>query len=185
MPVREQISTDFLRFLKAKTVSRLSMIAGTVMLFGGLLLIGIDYNLGASDPLRNIALLSVQSFEQIIGFPLPVNGFALNSISAVGVATSISGFDLLAVSLGLSVHSRSALWVGTIIFTLATFFDFTLFLLMGLLGAPVSLPGTIVNLLMAYTLVKDRKLFTEESRQSSSRKYIRERATQRSSTLII
>jgi hypothetical protein len=53
-----------------------------------------------------------------------------------------------------------ALWVAVIIFALATFFDFTLFLLQGIIGAPASLPGTFINGVIVYVLIEDRKWFT-------------------------
>jgi lysylphosphatidylglycerol synthetase-like protein (DUF2156 family) len=149
-----------MKFRRAKVVSLLSMIAGSVMFVGGLLLIFLDLSSAASDALRNIALLTVQTFEQAIGFPLPMYELASSSLSAIGIATWIVGFDLLMVSFGLLVRSRAARWIAIVIFTLATFFDFTLFLLQGLLGAPASLPGTLINGSMVYILVKDQEWFT-------------------------
>jgi lysylphosphatidylglycerol synthetase-like protein (DUF2156 family) len=162
MLVRNEIKVDLLKFLRAKVVSLVSMIAGSAMLVEGLLLIFVDLTVTESDTLRNVALSSVQTLEQVIGFPLPLYGFANNSLSAIGTATGIVGFDLLMVSLGLWVRSKMALWIATIIFALATFFDFALFLLQGLIGAPASLPGTFINGLIVYALMKDRKWFTGE-----------------------
>jgi len=159
-----QIKLDLQKFIRVRIVSLLSIIAGFVMFVGGLLLVYVDLNVAESDALRNTALSSVQTFEQIIGFPLPMYEFANNSISAIGIATCIVGVDLLILSLGLMVRSMIAKWIATIIFTLATFFDFALFLLQGLLGAPAALPGTIINGLIVYVLLKDRKWFTEESK---------------------
>jgi lysylphosphatidylglycerol synthetase-like protein (DUF2156 family) len=162
MLLRNQIKLGLLKFLRVKVVSLLSMIVGSAMLGGGLLLIFVDLTVAESDALRNIALSSVQTFEQGFGFPLPLYEFADNSISAIGIATWIVGFDLLMVSLGLLVRSKMALWIATIIFALATFFDFALFLLQGIMGAPLSVPGTLINGLMVYVLIKDRKWFTRE-----------------------
>lgn len=159
---RAQIQSLLSKFLKAKVVSRLSMIAGGVMLIGGLLLIFIDSATAESDSFRNIALSAVQTVEQVFGFPLPSYGFANNSISAIGIVALIVGVDLLMISLGLSVRSKIARWIAAIIFSLATFFDFSLFLLQGLLGAPAALPGTLINGLMVYILLKDRKWFVGE-----------------------
>lgn len=160
---RFQIRLDLRKFLRVKVVSLISIVAGSVMLIGGLLLIFVDLFVAESDALRNIALSSVQTFEQIIGFPLPVYGFTNNSMSAIGIATVVVGFDLLMVSIGLSVRSKMARWIAIIVFALATFFDFALFLLQGLVGAPASLPGTLINGLMVYALMKDRNWFTRES----------------------
>jgi lysylphosphatidylglycerol synthetase-like protein (DUF2156 family) len=145
---------------RAKGISLLSVIAGSLMLFEGFLLIFIDATVAESSILRNVALSFAQTFEQVIGFPLPVLGFAHNSLSAIGIAACIVGFDLLMVSIGLLVQSKMALWVATVIFALATFFDFTLFLLQGIMGAPASMPGTFINGLIVYVLIEDRKWFT-------------------------
>jgi lysylphosphatidylglycerol synthetase-like protein (DUF2156 family) len=138
------------------------MIAGSVMLIGGFLLILVGFTVAESCTLRNIALSAIQTFEQVIGFPLPLYEFANNSLPAIGIATCIIGFDLLMVSFGLLVRSKMARWIAIVIFALATFFDFSLFLLQGVLGAPASLPGSFINGLMVYVLMKDQKWFTGE-----------------------
>jgi lysylphosphatidylglycerol synthetase-like protein (DUF2156 family) len=162
MLISNQIRLGLQKFLRARVVSLLSTIAGSVMLVGGVLLIFVDLTVAESDAIRNVALSYVQTFEQVIGFPLPSYGFANNSLSAIGIATCIVGFDLLMVSLGLLVRSKMARWIAIVIFALATFFDFALFLLQGIMGAPASLPGTFINGLMVYVLLKDQKWFTRE-----------------------
>jgi lysylphosphatidylglycerol synthetase-like protein (DUF2156 family) len=160
--VGNQIKLGLLKSLRARVVSLLSMIAGSVMLVGGFLLILVDFTVAESGTLRNIALSAIQTFEQVIGFPLPLYEFANNSLSAIGIATCIIGFDLLMVSFGLLVQSKMARWIAIVIFALAAFFDFSLFLLQGVLGAPVSLPGSFINGLIVYILMKDQKWFTKE-----------------------
>jgi lysylphosphatidylglycerol synthetase-like protein (DUF2156 family) len=157
---RNKVKLGIFNIPRAKVISLLSVIAGSLTLVEGLLLIFIDATVAESDILRNVALSFVQTFEQVIGFPLPVYEFAYNSLSAIGIAACIVGFDLLIVSIGLLVRSKMALWVATVIFALATFFDFTLFLLQGIIGAPASLPGTFINGVIVYVLIEDRKWFT-------------------------
>jgi lysylphosphatidylglycerol synthetase-like protein (DUF2156 family) len=101
--------------------------------------------------------------DQILGFPLPINEMINNSITAVGIATSIIGLDLLIVSQGLRAKNKLALWIAMIILALATYFDMVSFLFQGLLGAPTSAPGAIINGLVLYVLLKDRESFTETS----------------------
>ncbi|HVP26296.1 MAG TPA: hypothetical protein VMT26_01345 [Candidatus Bathyarchaeia archaeon] len=148
--------------MKLKLAFVMLIIAGSAMLIGGLILLLLDLTTAESSSLRSIVLFSVEAIEQTAGFPLPTYEFVNNSISAVGLAALTVGLDLLLLSIGLLVRSRMALWIAMIIFTLAAFFDFTTFLLEGVIGAPLSPIGTLINGLVVGVLMKNRKWFTTE-----------------------
>lgn len=158
----KRVKLGLMKFSTVKVVSLVSIITGLVMLSEGFVLIFLDLAVATSSTLSQAALFWVQTLQQVIGFPLPSYGFNNNSNSAIGIATCIIGFDLLMVSFGLFVRSKIARWIATAIFGLATFFDFTLFLLQGLLGAPASLPGILINGLFVYILLKDHEWFSKE-----------------------
>jgi lysylphosphatidylglycerol synthetase-like protein (DUF2156 family) len=161
---RNQIQLGIPRFLNIRFVSLLLTIIGIATVIGGLVLIIADSALPiTADTARSISFSTIQGLDQILGFPLPINEMINNSITAVGIATSIIGLDLLIVSQGLRAKNKLALWIAMIILALATYFDMVSFLFQGLLGAPTSAPGAIINGLVLYVLLKDRESFTETS----------------------
>ena len=157
-----QVKQILQKLLKAKVVSLLSLIFGSIMLVSGLLLVTTDIVTVESDSLRQVSLASVSTIEQTMGFPLPSYEFVNNSLTAIGIVTWIVGFDLFTISFGLIVQSKIARWVALITFILAAFFDFTYFLLQGLIGAPVAFVGIFINGFAVYVLLKDHRWFTEK-----------------------
>ena len=137
---------------------------GIAMVIGGLFLIIIDTTLPINaDTARSTSFFAIQSMDQVLGFPLPIDEMINDSITAVGIATSIIGLDLLIVSQGLRAKNKLALWIAIVILALATFFDVVSFLFQGIIGAPASVPGAVINGLALYVLLKDRESFTRAS----------------------
>jgi hypothetical protein len=161
---RNQLQLGIPRFLNTRFVSLLLAIIGFAMIIGGLLSIIADAALPMSaDTARSNSFFIIQSVDQILGFPLPVNEMINTSLTAVGIATSVAGSDLVVVSLGLRAKNKLAMWAAMLILVLATYFDLVSFLFQGLLGAPASAPGAIINGLVLYLLLKNRESFTRTS----------------------
>jgi len=148
------------RFLDIRFVSFLFAIIAISMIFVGVLSIVSDAILPINaDATRSTIFIALQSIDQILGFPLPVNQMVNTSITSIGIATSITGLDLLVICRGLRVKSRLALWIAVVTLILAAYFDVVSFLFQGLLGAPMSVPGALINGLVLYVLIKRRELF--------------------------
>ena len=161
---RNQPQLGIPKFLNIRFISLLLTIMGIAMIIGGLLVIVADRVLPTNaDAARSTWFFAIQNVDQTFGFPLSTNDMISNSITSVGIATSIIGLTLLVLREGLRAKKKSALWIAIIIFALATFFDMVAFLYQGLLGAPASAPGAIINGLMLYVLLRDRELFTRTS----------------------
>jgi len=157
---RNQLQLSVSRHINIRFVSSFLTIFGIVMVVGGLLSIVADMTLPMNaDTVRSNLFFALQCVDQIFGFPLPVNEMINNSITAVGISTSVIGLDLLVVSLGLRARNRLALWIAMIMLALAAYFDMVSFLFQGLLGAPASVPGVIINGLVLYVLLKKRESF--------------------------
>ena len=161
---RNQLRRGIPTFLDIHLVSLLLSIMSIAMVIGGLFLIIADTALPVNaDTARSTSFFAIQSMDQVLGFPLPIDEMINDSITAVGIATSIIGLDLLIVSQGLRARNKLALWVAIVILVLATFFDVVSFLFQGILGAPASAPGAVINGMVLYVLLKDRESFTRAS----------------------
>jgi len=159
---KAQIQLRLSRFADMRFVSVLLAIIATIMVFGGLFSAISDAILPVNaDTTRPSVFIYLQTIDQILGFPLPVNEMANTSITSLGIATSVIGLDLLVISQGLRTKNRLALWIAIVVLLLATYFDVVSFLFHGLLGAPMSALGATVNGLMFYALVKSRRLFRQ------------------------
>jgi lysylphosphatidylglycerol synthetase-like protein (DUF2156 family) len=157
---RSQPQLDISKFLDTRFFTLLLAIMGIAMFVGGLYLIIADKTLPLSaDTARSTSFFAVQIVVQILGYPLPTNEMISDSISAVGIATLVVSLDVLIISLGLWFKSKLALWIAMIVIALAAYFDFVSFLYQGLMGAPASAPGVIINGLMIYVLMRDRESF--------------------------
>jgi hypothetical protein len=133
------------------------MISGIATRLIGFFLLTIDLFTVQSNVMRDISSYLFQNVPQVLSFPLPIYGFENNSLTAIGIGTGIAGFDLLMISFGLIIKSKIACRLGIITFSLAAFFDFTMFMLKGVLGSPLSLIGVLLNAAMAYALITNNK----------------------------
>ena len=132
---------------------------------GGIMLIGGSYTILAdrvlplsADATRTSTSFAMQAMDETLGFPLPTNYMVSESLSAIGFSTLLIGVDLLVLSVGIRAKNKLATWVALFILVLAVFFDFVAFLYQGILGAPMSVPGMLINALGANILVKNRPI---------------------------
>lgn len=161
---RNQLQLGISRPQNIHFVSLLLTIFGIAMVIGGVFSIVADITLPMNaDTARSNLFFTLQSVDQILGFPLPANEMINNSITIVGISTCVIGLDLLVVSVGLRAKNKLALWIAIIILALAAYFDVVSFLFQGLLGAPASVPGAIINVLVLYVLLKNRESFKRTS----------------------
>jgi hypothetical protein len=90
--------------------------------------------------------------NSIPGIPFCISALSQYSFAAIGLVSWIGGLNLLFIGLGLWVRHRLARLVAFVVFALAAFFQFTQFLLLGIVGSPISVAVTIMNSVIAYLL---------------------------------
>jgi hypothetical protein len=127
---------------------------GVVLIAGGLVLITAE---PASSPSNNSQQGLTQQFalavtNSIPGIPFSLIDLEQYSIAAIGLVSWIAGLNLLCIGLGLWVRHRLARLAALIVFGLAAFFQFIQFLLLGIVGSPISVAVTILNAAIAYLL---------------------------------
>lgn len=98
---------------------------------------------------------------QFPGVPLPMGELINQGATVIGASIAILGLDMLLVGLGLWVRHKLARWIAIAIFGLAAYFDFTQFLVLGLLGAFGPTMEALANSLIAYMLLKHGTWFGE------------------------
>jgi hypothetical protein len=106
------------------------------------------------DPAQEITpQFAISVVNLIPGMPLCIADLASYSLSAIGLVTWIIGLNLLLVGLGLWVRHRVARLIASTIYLVATFFQFSQFLLFGIVGSPVSIIEIFLNGLITYLLI--------------------------------
>jgi hypothetical protein len=133
-------------------IAKFTVTFGVIFIVGGLylMLVNPDPSSYVAQATGNRVVLSV--VEWIPGLPFYVGDLAgINSVVA-GSAYWIAGVDLLLVGLGLWVRHKLARYAGILVFSLAAFFQFIQFLLLGLVGSPMSVLAFLVDALFAYFL---------------------------------
>jgi lysylphosphatidylglycerol synthetase-like protein (DUF2156 family) len=121
------------RILITDLISKLVITFAVVLIIGGLYLIITD---PAGSTLATQTLIS--PINWIPGIPFYVGKLANLSTSAAGLASWITGIDLLLVGMGLWVRHKAARLVALMIFSLGALFQFVEFVSVGILGAPAS-----------------------------------------------
>jgi hypothetical protein len=141
------------RTLITGLIARFIITFGAVLIAGGLCLIIVDVGDSARVAQTSLAAGSAVSiFDWIPGIPFYVGDLANVSLTAIGLVLWILGVDFLLVGLGLWVRHRLARLAALMMFGLAAFFQFVQFLLLGVLGSPVSVIELFVDGTFAYLL---------------------------------
>jgi hypothetical protein len=101
---------------------------------------------------NSVAKSAVSVLDWIPGIPFYIGDLANATATAVGLVCWILGIDFLLVGLGLWVRHRLARLAALVIFAVAGFFQFVQFLLLGILGSPVSIIELSIDGVFAYLL---------------------------------
>lgn len=141
------------RALITNLLARLIIAFGVVLIVGGLYLMITD--ISASTQAQQTGLLAtsaVSTLDWIPGIPFYIGDLANASATAIGLVSWILGVDFVLVGLGLWVRSGLARLAALMIFVLAAYFQFVQFLLLGILGSPISIIEFSIDGVFAYFL---------------------------------
>jgi hypothetical protein len=135
-------------------ISKFTLTFGVILIVGGLyLMIGnpeAPVYVAQTTRVGNQIILTV--VDWIPGIPFSVADLGGLDAVVAGSAYWIVGVDLLLVGLGLWVRHKFARLAGVIIFGVAAFFQFAQLMLSGVLGAPMSIFGFLINSAIAVLL---------------------------------
>ena len=145
----ENVSTSLI----LRSISTVSFLLGAVLAIMGTILALLDFSM-ALNVFKVTAEQAAFVVNQFPGIPILVTDVADQGFLTVGLVTSILGVDLLLVGAGLRAGIRIAKWTAIMLFSLAVYFDFVEFLVLGLLGAPMSLAMAVLNAVILYLLLK-------------------------------
>ena len=125
-----------------------------VLIVSGLYLMIKDASASTQIAQANLAKSVVSVADLIPGIPFYVGDLAKANITVIGLVCWILGLDLLLVGLGVWVRHQLARFAALVIFGLAAFFQFVQFMLLGILGSPISIielcvDGVIVHCLLS------------------------------------
>jgi len=140
--------------LAPKAISLFSIGLGAILLVSGLLMLFVDGSLSST----RASLVSNNFLSTVAQFPgIPFNLTDLTSSPAAvgGIVVWVLGIDIMLVGLGLWIKNKLARYFAVTVFGIAAFFDFTNFLLSGVLGAPSSVTELLVNSALLYCLFKN------------------------------
>jgi lysylphosphatidylglycerol synthetase-like protein (DUF2156 family) len=129
------------------------MTIGVVLIVSGLYLTIKDTIASTQDVRTNLAKSAVSALDWIPGIPFYVGDLAKASITVIGLVSWILGIDLLLVGLGVWARHRLARFAALVIFGSAAFFQFVQFLLLGILGSPISIIELCVDGVIVYFLL--------------------------------
>jgi hypothetical protein len=101
---------------------------------------------------NSLAKSAVSVLDWIPGIPFYIGDLANAAATAVGLVCWILGIDFLLVGLGLWVRHRLARLAALMMFALAAFFQFVQFLLLGILGSPMSIIEFSIDGVFVYLL---------------------------------
>jgi hypothetical protein len=134
-------------------VALLVLTFSIVLIVGGLVLTTMGGNPPAEGTLAGMSSENAISFVSFIpGIPFNVGDLAKSSVATVGVASWILGIDLMLIGMGLWARHRLARLAALIVFSLALCFQVIQLLILGVLGAPSSITGLIVDAAIIYIL---------------------------------
>jgi hypothetical protein len=142
-PVQGKKRTLFLTII---TVGIVFIVAGIFIIFLAAI---VAPRAGDVEWLQHI---SVSVLGQIPGFPIAMDDLHNTSLTVAGTVSWIVGLDIFVVGIGLWGNKKLAKWMAIIIFALSAYFNFAQFLLLGLLGAPMTTAGLFANTLILYLL---------------------------------
>jgi hypothetical protein len=95
---------------------------------------------------------AVQVTNSIPGIPFAIVDMAQYSIGVIGLVSWIVGLNLLLIGLGLWIKHKFARMIALLVFGLASAFQFIQFLLLGIMGSPISVVQIVINGLIAFFL---------------------------------
>jgi len=133
-------------------VTKLVITFGVVLIVSGLYLMIVNPSASAQT---NGAQSALSASDWIPGIPFYIG--ALSNVSAiiVGSVSWILGVDLVLVGLGLWVRHRLARLAAMMFFALAAFFQFVQFLLLGVIGSPISIIEFFIDAILVYFLFSE------------------------------
>jgi len=139
------------RPLVTDIIAKLTITFGVVLLISGLALMLADSSLISQMPLSDTAVSTAAGvISWVPGVPFNTNELIIFSVTTAGLVAWIAGIDLLLIGLGTWVKHRIAHLSAVIMFGLATIFQFQQFVTLGIIGAPASITGLIVNGIITY-----------------------------------
>lgn len=141
------------RPLVSDFMAKLVITFGIVLIVSGLALMLSDSSLVSETPLADSAIDSaVGVISWVPGTPFNAKELVSFNVTAAGLVTWVTGIDLLLIGLGVWIRHRIAHLAAAVMFGLATIFQCQQFITMGIKGAPASITGIAVNVIIAYFL---------------------------------
>lgn len=121
-----------------------------VLIINGIILMhtapGQDSSLGVTSQFATSVTNSIP------GIPFAITQLAQHSLCVIGLASWITGLNSLLLGLGIWIKHRIARIVGLIVFIFASFFQAGQFLLLGIVGSPISFIQMAINIVFVYML---------------------------------
>ena len=141
------------RTLITDLVAKFTITFGVVLIVSGLYLMIVNPSASShvAQSSQNVQS-AVAAVDWIPGIPFYVGELSNVGAVSVGSVSWILGVDLLLVGLGLWVRHRLARLAAITIFGLAAFFQFIQFLLLGVVGSPISVVELFVDGAIVYCL---------------------------------
>ena len=118
---------------------------GVALIVGGLYFVTEDASVSATS--------AASVLDWIPGIPFYIGDLADFGVTTIGLVSCALGIGLIIVGLGLWMKRRLARIAAFAIFASAALFQFIQFLLMGIIGSPVSIVEFCVDGGIAYTLM--------------------------------
>ena len=112
---------------------------GAALVIGGLFLMIKDATASTQVAQINLAKSAVSAVDWIPGIPFYIGDLAKTSAVIIGLVSWILGIDFFLVGLGVWVRNQLARFAAFLIFGSAAFYQFVQFLLLGILGSPMSI----------------------------------------------
>ena len=137
------------RGLITDLLSILVITFGIVLICNGVILITTNASNGSQGVSSQFAMSATNS---IPGIPISITDLSQTSVAGIGLVSWIIGLNLLFIGLGLWIKHKLARVVGIVVFGLACFFQFIQFLLVGIVGSPISVIQMFVNGALGYLL---------------------------------
>jgi hypothetical protein len=134
-------------------MAKLVITFGIVLLVSGLALMLSDSSLVSEVALADSAIDSaVGVISWVPGVPFNARELVGFNVTTAGLVSWVVGIDLLLIGLGVWIRYRIAHLAAVVMFSLAAAFQCQQFITLGITGAPSSITGISINVIIAYYL---------------------------------
>ena len=154
MPEKTEYFRGIRRSRVRRAVSLVFYFSGVTMFIGGLTMMLLSQVGAWNTVVESVSHSFLLGVGALPGVPFSVADLTGNGAAIIGLIIWVVGLDELLLGLGLWAGHKLALWIAVVLATLATFWCFTRFMLVGLLGSPESVIGLLVNSFLLYLLSK-------------------------------